>query len=325
MALTQQQLEIRRHFLGGTDMAALAGVSPWARPIDVFYAKRPDLDPIPPTPEDDSPTPMMAMGTLLEPVVADLFTARTGIRLRRRSAPVRCRDHPWEGGHLDRVAADGAVFEAKWSMRKDGWSEQDEQPVRVPPGYAVQVQWYLHVTRAPHAWLAALLGYADFRVYRIERDEDLIDGLVALGESFWRNNIEPGVLPPPDGSEAYSRAMGRRHPADDGETAVATLAQQEILRALRSCRMHQRQLEEEDRRLCQRLQEQMGPISVLDGPGVKVTWRATHPTPRTDWRAVTDEVRPLLDEASLEQAIDHNTSLPKPQRPFRVTWQEDEA
>ena len=101
MSLTNDQLAVRRSFLGGTDMAALLGVSRWATPLSVFEDKRPDLAP----PKEDRQNAQTRLGSILVGPIADMFTAETGIKLRRRSKPVRCRDHSWEGGHLDRIAA----------------------------------------------------------------------------------------------------------------------------------------------------------------------------------------------------------------------------
>lgn len=298
MGLTAEQLEERRAYLGGTDASALAGVNPpgWAQPISV-YLEKVGLAP------DRPSSRMMGMGTLLEPVVAGLFTEATTIKLRRWGRPVRSRFYPWMGGHLDRIAEDGGVFEAKWSMSKDGWGESlpnatPDEPVIVSPDwkavvplhYAVQVQHYLAVTGRPHAYLAALLGYGDFRWYLLHRDEELIDRLIRLESDFWHQHVLAGVPPEPDGSEAYGRHLRRLYHADDGEEAVATpeqIAMAELVRQWRlSVKADQAHLAEVE----QQLQLSMGTTANLVGPGFTISWRQTKPVTKVQWEELATEL-----------------------------------
>lgn len=315
MSLTAEQLDLRRSFLGGTDMAALAGVSRWSTPLSVFEEKRPDLA----AQKERQENATMRLGNLLEPVVADLFTAETGIKLRRRSRPVRCRDHSWEGGHLDRIADDaGWVYEGKWAMSKRDW-DSESGPV-VPKDYMVQVQWYLHVTGSPYAHLGVLLGYGEFRRYRIDRDEDLIGTLVAIGDAFWHDHVIPGIPPEVDGSEDWARRIRKMHPQDDGSEVVATAYQQNLLEALRYQRERLAEAQLEVDTTEQKIQESMAEATRLVAPQAVVSWKTNKPTVRVDWKAIGATLPPELIEA-------HTVTTPGA-RPFRVQFLEatnDEA
>lgn len=302
MSLSAEQLAERQHYLGGTDAAALAGVNPprWAQPIDVYLEKR-GLAP------ERSSSGMMGLGTLLEPVVAQLFTEATGLRLRRPGKPVRSKRWPWMGGHLDRWAEDGLPFEAKWSMSSAEWGpglgvgtleapviipapgDESYQP-RVPLRYAVQVQHYLAVTERPTAYLAVLLGWSDFRWYAIHRDEKMIGTLVQLEERFWHDNVLAGVPPEPDGSESYGRRIRQLYAADDGTEAVATPEQQAMLEQLRQARAALAAAAKAEAEAEQRLQNSMEGTAVLVAPGARVTWKRNRDTTKVDWQAYTTEL-----------------------------------
>lgn len=346
--MTAEQLEARRAYIGGTDAAALAGVNPpsWAQPIDVYLDKR-GLAP------ERQRTSAMSMGAVLEPVVAQLFTEATGIRLRRPARPVHSRRYPWAGGNLDRWAADGLPFEAKWAMRSDEWGPGEVQGVidpeyrpLVPLRYAVQVQHYLAVTGRPAAYLAVLLGYGDFRWYALDRDDELIARLMELEERFWVDHVVAGVPPEPDGSPAYGQHLRRTYPTSDESEVVATPEQQAMLGALRLAREEEAGAALRVAALEQRVQESMGTHGRLVAPGATVTWRQTAPRLVVRWEELALRLlRELADTAMdkgagvawpttkkgeaeyvREVARAHGVASEEPgTRPFRVVFDSDEA
>ncbi len=349
MGLTEEQLLERQAYIGGTDAAALAGVNPpnWAQPIDVYLDKTGQAQP-------RATTGAMSMGNLLEPVVAQLFTQATGIRLRRPARPVRSRTYPWAGGHLDRWAEDGLPFEAKWSMRSDGWGPglpvgtadaptvipaSDDPDFRqlVPAHYAIQVQHYMAVTGRPMAYLAALLGYGDFRWYAIHRDAAVIASLMELEERFWRDNVLAGVPPEPDGSEGYGRHLRRLYPTSTDDEVVATPEQQRLLDEIRLARSTAAAAAHSQTAFEQRLQASMGEHGRLVAPGATVTWRQTKPRLVVRWEDLAElqlraagadlpATRKAVGEYIRQMARDYGVASEEPgTRPFRVVFDSDEA
>lgn len=310
MSLTQQQLEERRAYIGGTDAAALAGVNPprWAQPIDVWREK---VEPAVARP----PSGMMALGTLMEELVANLATEATGTRWRRPGAPARSKLYPWAGGHLDRTALydetsygaglHRALLECKWSMDRDEWGPQGT--LQVPVRYAVQVQHYLAVTGRPVAILAVLLGYADFRWYRLERNDDLIRWLMELEERFWRDHVLTRVPPEPDGSEGYARHLRALYPESDGQEAVATPEQQAMVEGLREARLAREAAAQLEARMAQQVQASMGTTERLIGPGWRVSWRQSAPRLSVEW----EELATRLLEQAYPQAVPTGIDLPE--------------
>jgi putative phage-type endonuclease len=334
MGLTDEQLRERRSFLGGTDLSALAGLSPYAGPIDVWRDKveeRPSRE----------ATTMMALGTLLEPVVAGLFTEATGVRTRKQTKPVRDKARPWLGGHLDRWAGDG-ILECKWSHGKSGWGPSSTSltpttPVEVPPGYAIQVQHYLGVTGRQVGYLAVLLGYADFRWYAIARDDETIADLRELGDRFWHDNVLAGVPPEPDGTESYGRFLAEKYRADAGIEVVGTVAQQAWAQALRGAARQRKEQEAIEATHRQRLMDSMGTAAKMILPFGSITWR-TYTQRSIAWDGVARDLAgwylgkgeagspdPSDDEieAVLSERAEQHTTIDT-RRPFKPVFKEDD-
>lgn len=342
MGLTEEQWAARRSFLGGTDLAALAGLSPYAGPVDVWRDKT-EEEPARPA------STVMALGTVLEPVVAALFCAATGMRARRREAPVRDKHRPWLGGHLDRLVSlpPGAVppaympagiLECKWSMGRAGWGADyglalwdgdNWRPPEVPAHYAVQVQHYLGVTGYPVGYLAVLLGYADFRWYAVPRDDVTIAMLRDIGRDFWHDNVLAGIAPEPDGSESYGRHLASKYRQDAGDEAVATPAQQMYAEALRQAIAARKAAESAEAASRQRLQESMKETARLILPNGSITWRS-HDVKEVKWQSVARSlVGTLLPDAPadvidrrLESAAEQFTTT-STRRPFRPEFDEE--
>lgn len=346
MSLTTAELEERRQYLGGSDAPALAGMNPpgWAQPIDVFMEKRPDLA----APAPKRTSALMGMGSLFEDDVAALFTAATGMPLRRYTRPVRSRRYPWMGGHLDRQAP-GAIFEAKWQQQEKGfgptqWAGPDVGwlpiPAVVPPHYMLQVQHYLIVTGKPVAYVGLLLGYAEFRCYRIPSDPELQVMLIELEQRFWHEHVLPGVPPQPDGSEGYGRVIAAQLAQDRGTEVVATPEQQQWMRDLHEAQLARKAAEQAERLAKQRLQLSLDDAASLVGPGFSASYR-THEVRAVGWERLARDLwrRALerrlgwvprgqeLDERLIERTarmLARHYTTTTTQRPFRPKWDDEE-
>lgn len=312
MALTDQQREDRRAYIGGSDAPALAGVNPpgWAQPIDV-WSEKVGL----PVPRRE--TRMMDMGHRMEQLVAELAGEALDVRWRRPQGQYHSRQYPWAGGNVDRIGYvpdpqpgiatfdRAAILECKWTARRDGWGPSfhraltgEPQPkLEVPIHYAVQVQHYLAVTGREVAVLAVLLGYADFRWYLIERNEPMIAGLMELEERFWREHVVPQVPPEPDGSESYGRHLRRIYAADDAHEAVATPEQALLATRLHEAIAARKAAEREEARIAQELQLSMGLTAKLVGPGFTINWRTGKPPLNVQWEELATAL--LLDQRTV--------------------------
>ena len=90
-------LAYRRMGIGGSDAAAVLGISPFRTAMDLYYDKR-NL-PIPN--DDDGNWVAMEVGTLLEDLVARIFAQKTGLKVYQRKSMFQHLYHPWMLADLD--------------------------------------------------------------------------------------------------------------------------------------------------------------------------------------------------------------------------------
>ena len=267
-------LDIRKQGIGASDAAAAVGVSPYQSPLELWMIKTGrDSALLKPDP-DDQASPMY-WGNLLEPIVAQQYSKRTGHKVRKVNAVLQHpdADKAWMLANLDYAIVnhpDVQILECKtageWGAKlwKDG----------VPEYVQCQVQHQLAVTGKTAADVCVLICGQEIRIYRIERDEALIEKLIALERQFW-HCVETDTPPPADGSTSSGKALRCLYPNDSGDVLDFThdthLCQvfADLLVAREAIAQAQQQ---ED--LCkQTLQEKMGEASRSVFTAGEVSWK----------------------------------------------------
>ena len=93
------------------------------------------------------------------------------------------------------------MFEAKYTA--EAWDD-------LPAHYVAQVQWQLHVTGLPAAWVAALqfpFGRPRFTIFELAADAGHQAELTAAAETFWNDHVVTGNPPPLDDHRATTAAI----------------------------------------------------------------------------------------------------------------------
>ncbi|WGS50138.1 YqaJ viral recombinase family protein [Paraburkholderia sp. D15] len=206
-------LAVRRTGIGGSDAAAAVGLNPYLSPLELWLDKTGRAEGLPrPDPADTtSPT---YWGTLLEPIVAAVYTQQTGNKVRKVNAVLRHRSIPFMLANIDREVVgvpDVQVLECKTAGEFGARLWRDG----VPEYVQLQVQHQLAVTGKQAAHVAVLLCGQALEVHRIERDDALIGRLIELEARFWRF-VETDSPPPADGSESADRALRHLYPGNGG-------------------------------------------------------------------------------------------------------------
>lgn len=277
----------RRQGIGASDVPAIAGISTYAKPIDVWQQKVGLVEP-------QAETPLTRWGHLLEPVIADEFTTVTGIKVRRLSRAVHYRDWPVLFAHLDRTAGD-AILECKSAMSSKGWGETGTN--EIPDAVALQVQAQLAAADREVAHVAALIGYRDFRHYTIQRDRALFDeAIMPLLREFWQL-VETETPPEPDGSDSYGRFLRDRTPTDDGTERAATPEEQVVGNQYVEVLATKVAAEIREEELKQRLMDAMGTTTKLDGPGWRISWKQSKDRETVAWKLLAGALRAAIVDA----------------------------
>lgn len=220
----QDWLDWRRLGIGGSDAAAVFGLSPFQTPLGLYLDKIGRLPALEQSAE-------MEWGTRLEAAVIEKFEDETGMWVTERQqwrvhrdpelAFMRCT--------LDGLCLPGGeepaagIFEGKTSNAfRHEWGPVPAGEFGgvdgVPEHVQIQVQHELAVTGYDRAWVAVLIGGQDFRMYQVERDEAVIFVLVEREREFWQR-VEARVPPAADASETTAAALRASYP-HIGEASV---------------------------------------------------------------------------------------------------------
>jgi putative phage-type endonuclease len=186
----------RQSGIGGSLAGAVAGVSRFKTPYQAWVELTRDPEAIT-EPEKE----VMTWGKLLEAPVREEFTRRTGIEAHPVSLLLRNKAYPWMIASPDGVTgpldALNGIYEGKTTRFADAWEADDNGATKVPLEYATQGMHYLAVTGFDVVHFACLIGGQELRVAEIERNEHLIEDLIAIEEVFWQRVIDrlaPPVL-----------------------------------------------------------------------------------------------------------------------------------
>ena len=267
-------LDVRKQGIGASDAAAAVGISPYQSPLELWLIKTGrDSDMPKPNPDDES-SPMY-WGNILEPIVAQHYTKRTGNKVRKVNAVLQHpdTDKHWMLANLDYTVthnSDVQILECKtageWGAKhwRDG----------VPEYVQCQVQHQLAVTGKQAADVCVLLCGQEIKIYRIERDEALIEKLIALERQFW-HCVETDTPPPVDGSDSSGRALKYLYPNDSGDVLDLTEDSHlcQVFTDLLAARDTIAQAQQREDLYKQTLQEKMGEASRIIFPAGEVSWK----------------------------------------------------
>lgn len=215
LALSEAHKKRRKRYLGASEVPAVLGVSPWKTASDVYYSKTAELE------SRDKVTHAINSGNLLEVAVLDFAQQEVG-KIKRNQFRVS-KERKWAAATLDALVVDqpGEGVEAKTTGNSAGWGEEGTD--QIPLYYIAQVQWQMYVAQLHKVWVPCLMpDFAlRFKLYVVERDEELIGSIVERCEDFWVNNVlacapPPDSVPAPRTLQRMRRVPAKVAPVPDG-------------------------------------------------------------------------------------------------------------
>ena len=219
----EQWLEYRRKGIGGSDAAAVLGISPFRTGRDLYYDK---LNIV--TADDAENWVQLEVETLLEPLVAKIFAHKTGYKIYRRPFMFQHPLYPWMLADLDYMVElpDGttAILEIKTTNynAKDNWWYNGEEIV--PIYYESQGRHYMAVMNIDRVYFCCLYGNNENEVIirHIERDPDYEAEMIALEGNFWNYHVLTQTPPPYTEDGELTLESVRRHfgPADENAPEI---------------------------------------------------------------------------------------------------------
>jgi putative phage-type endonuclease len=229
LSVIEPEAHDRSKLLGGSDIAAVLGLSPWKTPLDLWRDKT--------TPRvEGARKQVFTRGIRWEGAVAEMLVERLEhegrkVEIVASNRRYRDADHPFLASEIDfEIRLDGAEeitnVELKtvhpFRLREWGESGSDTLPVH----YTAQVMHGLGVTRRRDGMLAALFGADELRVYPVPADDDTINGLRARAVAFWTDHVLAGIAPDPTTLEDLTKLFDKDNPDAYPLLADETLAEQ---------------------------------------------------------------------------------------------------
>lgn len=266
--LTAEQHETRRGGLGSSDISAIVGENPFKTPHDVWLDKRGLVEP-------SEETDATWLGHEMEPIIGKRYTRETGIELTAGPGTVKHAELPWALCTTDWESVIGdRIVECKWvGGRVDHhWTlEADGAPEYVQ----CQAQWQMGVRGMERADVAVIFGRtAEFRFYKFERDEKMIESLFAIGRRFWERHVLTGEPLPVDHTDSARKMLLAYYGKNKKLLRPATRQAEELFERCQAAADARAEAERLENLAKNQLCELIGDAEGFKGDFGSVTWKA---------------------------------------------------
>lgn len=189
-------LKARTRGIGGSDIGAICGVSPFTSARQIYLNKTGQFT------ESMKPgaaaQERMHFGHLLEPIVADEFAARelvedkAHLKLVNIGATLQHKDYPWALANVDRLIVDTdgrpwGILECKTTSE---YMNEEWESGEILQSYVYQLNWYLWILGLERGYFACLVGGNKFYIYPVYRNDELINEvMLPAAKKFWNENV----------------------------------------------------------------------------------------------------------------------------------------
>ena len=218
----------RANGAGGSELAAILGLSPWESRFSLWHRKAGLAAPVA---END----VMYWGKVLEPAIRDEFNRRhfDGVDTldAHQIGTWRHADRHWQIANPDGMVWRGdqypgwdqpvSLLECKTARTDDGWG--DEGTDEIPVYYRTQCLWYLDTFGLDVCHVAVLIGGSDYREYQVTYSADEAEFMRAKAVEFLAT-VKNGERPDIDEHDATYQVVREMHPEIDGETVEVPAA-----------------------------------------------------------------------------------------------------
>lgn len=300
----------RKRGIGGSDVAAVLGLSPWRSPLDVWLEKTGKSAP---AAENEA----MYWGTRLEALVAAKYSEESGFKVQRVNAILRSKEFPCLIGNIDRAVCVEAgkqpvvrgefrtpkILECKTARtQNDDWGEDGTD--EVPAYYLTQCLHYLGLTGCKSCDLAVLfLDSRKFRVYTVETDAGLIAEMFARLADWWNEHVVKGVAPAPRSAAEVQKRFKLSVSAQITATAEIEELAHSYAMLKNDAALIERKMAEARDKIAAFMGENDTLVDLADRP--LITWKSGKNRFTTDWEAVANAAG-----ASAELIAAHTTMRP---------------
>lgn len=189
--------QYRKQGIGGSDVAAIMGASPFKTALDVYYDK---TTPVVEEKLSEEEQFRFDVGHSMESALSKAFQRRTGLKVVPDTKMWRHPLYPFLLANIDDgvITPDGEAgveYKSTNSHNADNWIGG------FPYAYELQVRHYMAVKNL-NRWY--IMGSWDNHpgctpIYVVERDLEIEEQIISTCQDFWENHVLGGIPPIPDG------------------------------------------------------------------------------------------------------------------------------
>ncbi|WP_417466268.1 YqaJ viral recombinase family protein [Kordiimonas sp.] len=292
-------LQFRRQGIGSSDAAAACGIHPYLSMLELWMIKTGRMESsIDESVEGYSP---LYWGNTLEAMVAKYYQEHTGNKVRRVNAILQ---HPDPDNYFMLANLDYAItgsdevqiLECKTAGEHGAKLWKHGVPLYV----TCQVQHQLAVTGKQAAHICVLLCGHEAKIYKVERDERLIQSIMEHERLFWQY-VETDTPPTPDHSESAARALKQLYPAPQPSSKVDLRdddGANKLFEQLLSYRDYMQELEQRHNQVKHQLQTLIADNEVAVFEKGAISWKRSKDSVGLDSKAVIKAHPELLAKFS---------------------------
>ncbi|MGP5336977.1 YqaJ viral recombinase family nuclease [Psychrobacter maritimus] len=295
----EEWLAVRKQGIGSSDAAAACGIHPYLSMLELWMIKTGRMESsIDESLEGYSP---LYWGNTLEPMVAKYYQEHTGNKVRRVNAILQ---HPDPDKHFMLANLDYSVVGSDkiqiLECKTAGEHGAKLWKHGVPLYVTCQVQHQLAVTGKTAAHICVLLCGHEAKIYKVERDERLIESIIEHERLFWQY-VATDTPPTPAHSESAARALKQLYPNPKPSSKVDLRdddGANKLFEQLLSYRDYMQELEQRHDQVKHQLQTLIADNEVAVFEKGAISWKRSKDSVGLDSKAVIKAYPELLAKFS---------------------------
>ena len=268
-------LELRRNFVGGSEIASVIGCNPWASPAKTFCIKKQLI-------KKEPANEACYWGNVMEPILRSEFSKRTGYPVKEIPYVLQATDPRFSFliADLDGVTTVNGQVGVIECKTANSYAAQEEwkngEPGFIPTPYYLQIQLYLYITNLNFGYIIALLGGNHFVYHRIERDDETITGMLLLARRWYEQYFLPNIMPPPVSVSSDCSLLGQIYSKSEPKEIIldstAGKIVQDYLDAAEAIKLAEKRKETAQAQLMALMKE--NETAIIAGGHHRISWKS---------------------------------------------------
>lgn len=257
MISREQFLLDRKQGIGGSDVAPVMGLSPWATALDIYNDK------LSPVMSEEELNEDLKRGIRVEKYILQEYAENTGKAIETNLPAIVDKEYPFMRGNADaKVVDQNVLIEAKSTKAPmSTWN------AGIPEYYRTQVAYYAMLSDAERVDVPVMFSSWKYACYTYWRDYEFEAQIKEAVINFWQNHIVKNIPPAPGSPEELQAAYPN---IEETKTIKADENIRQKVVELQEVSSSRKELEKQEKKLKSHIQVYMGDAGLLDAGFCKV-------------------------------------------------------